>query len=54
MVSLNLDILEGQELVSMLECKVVLLPIISLGVPLHWKKLHENKWIILIEKVEKR
>lgn len=44
---------EGQELASLLGCKVVELPIMYLGVPLHWKKLQLNDWNKLVEKVEK-
>lgn len=53
MVPLNLDDSEGQEVDSLLGCKVVELPIMYLGVPLHWKKLQLNDWNKLVEKVEK-
>lgn len=54
MVALNLDDSEGQELASLLGCKVVELPIMYLGVPLHWKKLQLDDRNKLVEKVEKR
>ena len=54
MVPLNISEEDGQELARLLGCKVVKLPIMYLGVPLHWRKLSESDWLPLIEKLEKR
>ena len=54
MVPLNIGEDQGQALANLLGCKLVNLPIMYLGVPLHWKKLNEVEWLPLIEKIEKR
>jgi hypothetical protein len=52
MVALNLSDHEGKVLADQLRCKLVSLPIIYFGVPLHWKKLPMSCWYDLIEKIE--
>jgi hypothetical protein len=53
-VPLNVTQWEGDQLAEQLGCKVSNLPLMYLGMPLHWKKFTCDQWNFLIEKIENK
>lgn len=54
LVPLNITQELASTLASQLGCQLSTLPIIYLGVPLHWKKLRTSDWEPLVSKIENR
>jgi hypothetical protein len=52
LVPLNLTEEEGTKLADQLGYKISFLPLMYLGMLLHWKKLSVDNWNFLIEKIE--
>lgn len=53
-VPLKLEETKSQQIANILDYKLTSLPIIYLGLPLHWKKILYSDWNILISKIEKK
>jgi hypothetical protein len=54
LIPLSLTDNEGTFFVEQLGCKLSSLPLMYLGMPLHWKKLSVDSWNFLIEKIENK
>lgn len=52
-ISLNISEVKSDRLASILCCTISLLPIIYLGVLIHWKTMPIECWNILLDKIEK-
>ena len=54
MIPLNISNSLASSLANQLGCKLAVLPITYLGVPLHWKTLRISDWMPLVEKIENK